>query len=75
MSKNLTKLNNKKQSGVDSLKEENKRWWEIELNCVSDKSESCDITSSIGRIQLKKIDKFIERRKQIWNKNRKSSLC
>ena len=61
-------LKSKKQSGIDSLKEKNKRWWEIELNCVSDKSECCDILSSIGRVQLKKVDGFIKRRKEIWNR-------
>ena len=64
-------LNKKKQSGIDSLKDENKRWWEIELNCISDKSECCDILSSIGRVQLRKLDGFIERRKEIWDKYQK----
>ncbi len=64
-------LSNKGQSGIDALKEKKERWWEIELNCISDKSEACDILSSIGRVQLKKIDKFIERRKQIWDRYQK----
>ncbi|MBN2120461.1 MAG: DegT/DnrJ/EryC1/StrS family aminotransferase [Candidatus Omnitrophica bacterium] len=59
-------LRNKKQSGVDSFKEKKSRWWEIELSCVSNRFIPCDILSSIGRVQLSKVDSFIGRRKQIW---------
>lgn len=54
------------QSGIDSLNKE--RWWETELNCISNRNINCDILSAIGRIQLKKVDKFIERRKEIWGR-------
>jgi len=57
----------KGQSGIDTLKENNRRWWEIELNEIEGRHVSCDILSSIGRIQLKKVDNFIRRRKEVWN--------
>ncbi|HEC65036.1 MAG TPA: DegT/DnrJ/EryC1/StrS family aminotransferase [bacterium] len=54
------------QSGVDSLKEKSGRWWEVDLNRISGKCESNDIISAIGRVQLGKVDGFIERRKEVW---------
>ncbi|MDD3296596.1 MAG: DegT/DnrJ/EryC1/StrS family aminotransferase [Candidatus Omnitrophica bacterium] len=60
-------LKKKKQSGIDSFKENQKRWWEIELDSASGRFVTCDIISAIGRIQLKKVDEFIKRRKEIWN--------
>ena len=59
-------LNDKGQSGVDSLKEKSRRWWEVDLNRISDKCESNDIISAIGRVQLRKVDGFIKRRKEVW---------
>lgn len=56
-----------RQSGIDSLKEKTERWWEIELNCCSSKYLTNNILATIGRIQLKKIDSFIKRRKEIWD--------
>lgn len=56
-----------RQSGIEDLKEKGERWWEIELYCSSGRYITNDILSAIGRIQLKKVDSFIERRKEIWN--------
>ena len=56
----------KGQSGIDSLKENNKRWWEIELNEIEGRHVTNDIISAIGRAQLEKVDGFIKRRKEIW---------
>lgn len=56
-----------RQSGFDSIKDK-KRWWETELNCTSNRNMGCDILSAIGRAQLRKVDKFINRRKEIWGR-------
>lgn len=60
-------LKRKGQSGIDSFKEGSQKWWEIELNCLSNRYVTCDILSAIGRVQLKKVDKFIKRRKEVWS--------
>ena len=57
----------KGSSGIDSLKEGEERWWEIHLACTSNRCTNNDIISSIGRVQLRKLDGFIERRKTIWD--------
>jgi aminotransferase len=59
-------LKNKKQTGIDSFKENKDRWWEIELACTSNKSTQTDILSAVARVQLRKVDDFIRRRKVIW---------
>jgi len=60
-------LVNKKQSGIDSLKDgKTEKWWELDINEISGRYVSSDILSAIGRIQLKKVDEFIKRRKEIW---------
>lgn len=53
-------------SGTDSLKSGKRRWWEFELENSSGRYISNDILASIGRVQLRKLPEFIERRKQIW---------
>lgn len=55
-----------RQSGIDSMQENAARWWEITLAGVSNRFVPNDITSAIGREQLKKVDGFIARRRQIW---------
>lgn len=64
-------LKNKGQSGIDNLKDKNKRWWEIELEEIAGRNINCDILSSIGRVQLKKVEGFIKRRKEIWGQFQK----
>jgi aminotransferase len=59
------------QSGIDTLKENNKRWWEIDLNEIESRHVTCDILSAIGREQLKKVDRFIKRRKEVWDRYQK----
>ncbi|OGW79821.1 MAG: hypothetical protein A3G33_02930 [Omnitrophica bacterium RIFCSPLOWO2_12_FULL_44_17] len=54
-------------SGTDSLKQGNLRWWEFELSNVSGRFISNDILASMGRVQLRKLPQFIERRKQVWD--------
>ena len=60
-------LNVKESSGVDRLKEKKNRWWEFELLEISNRYLMNDITASIGIVQLKKLDSFIQRRKEIWS--------
>ncbi|MDD5677967.1 MAG: DegT/DnrJ/EryC1/StrS family aminotransferase [Kiritimatiellae bacterium] len=56
-----------RQSGIDGLKTGTQRWWEIELNTISGRFVPNDITSAIGRVQLRRVDGFIARRKEIWD--------
>ena len=53
-------------SGTDSSKQGDERWWEFKVEHPSGRFISNDILASIGRIQLKKVDGFIRRRKEIW---------
>ena len=56
-------------SGLDAIKSGiSNNWWEFELSCISGRFIPNDMTSAIGREQLKKVDGFIARRKQIWQK-------
>jgi aminotransferase len=56
------------KSGVDSFRAKNKKWWEINLGTTSGRYISNDIVSAMGRVQLRKLNGFIERRKAIWNR-------
>lgn len=58
----------KAQSGIDSLGEKPSRWWEIHLNSVSNRYVPSDILSAVARIQLEKVDGFLRRRKEIWER-------
>jgi len=60
-------LVSKIKSGVDSLKEDKKTWWEIELGSTSGRFVSNDIVSAIALEQMKKVDMFLSRRKHIWD--------
>ncbi|MEW6005103.1 MAG: DegT/DnrJ/EryC1/StrS family aminotransferase [Stygiobacter sp.] len=61
----------KKTSGIDSFKEKEKQWWEIELDSISNRFLMNDIAAAIGIEQLKKLESFIEKRKMIWNSYQK----
>lgn len=56
-----------KSSGMDALQSGSKKWWEIELEFYGNRYLINDITSAIGIEQLKKVDKFIKKRKIIWS--------
>jgi len=55
-----------RQSGIDSMKENPQRWWEIDLASPENRYTSNDILGSIANIQLEKLDSFIQKRKEIW---------
>lgn len=56
-----------RQAGMDSLKDKKDRWWEIELGSSSNRYVTNDIASAIGRVQLRKLDSFVARRKEVWH--------
>ena len=60
-------LDGKEQSGVDSMKDGKDIWWQPNLVETAGKYISNDIASTIGLQQLKKLNGFIERRKEIWD--------
>ena len=45
----------------------NDRWWEFDIDCAGGNSIMNDISSAIGVAQLKKVDSFIAKRKEITN--------
>jgi dTDP-4-amino-4,6-dideoxygalactose transaminase len=55
-------------SGLEAIKSGRSDWWEFDLGCISERYVPNDITSAIGRVQLKKLDGFIARRKEIWER-------
>jgi aminotransferase len=58
-------MNNQK-TGINSIN--NDKWWEYEINRIGRRSIMNNITASMGCCQLNKIDSFISRRKQIFDK-------
>jgi len=56
----------KGKSGIDKMTEGSGRWWDIELNSVSGRHISNDILAAIALAQMKKVDVFVKRRKEIW---------
>ena len=42
-----------------------KKWWEFDVSSPSRRSIINDVTAAIGLEQLKKVDNFIEKRKEI----------
>jgi aminotransferase len=57
----------KTTSGVDALREGNKRWWEFDIDLPSGRFISNDILAALGRVQLRKLPAFLDRRKQVWD--------
>lgn len=55
-----------RSSGTDSAGKGGSRWWEFEMIDASGRFISNDVMASVGRIQLRKLSAFIERRRQIW---------
>jgi aminotransferase len=54
------------KSGVSNMDAD--RWWEFNATRSGRRDTMNDISSSIGRVQLKRLPSFIERRKQIHQK-------
>lgn len=56
------------RSGLDALTEgQVQRWWEFQVQDLAGRHISNDILAAIGRVQLKKVDGFIRRRKEVWD--------
>lgn len=58
----------KQKSGLDSSSSGAANWWEYEVNQYGRRAIMNDITGAIGVIQMKKLPKFLIRRKEIYNK-------
>jgi aminotransferase len=55
------------QSGIDSSKEGKEKWWEFQIEMPANRYTTNDIVATIARVQLKKLDYFIDHRKFIWD--------
>jgi len=53
------------RSGMDRSATDG-RWWEYEVDTLSSRYISNDISAAIGRVQLTKLSGFIERRRWVW---------
>ena len=53
-------------SGTDAMKKGAGRWWEFQVDQPSGRFISNDILAAIGRVQLKKLPGFIDRRRKVW---------
>ncbi len=56
----------KSKSGTDAAAEGSGRWWEYEVVELSGRFTSNDLLAAIGRVQLRKLPRFINRRLEIW---------
>jgi dTDP-4-amino-4,6-dideoxygalactose transaminase len=57
----------KQKSGIDSSTNGKVNWWEFEINRPGRRAIMNNISGAIGCVQLKKLDNFINRRKEIYN--------
>lgn len=62
----LRNMGLKKLSGFESAQKNDANWWENKVVRLWDKAWPNDIGAAIGRVQLCKLSKFIERRAHIW---------
>lgn len=44
-----------------------KNWWEVDAEVPGNRYLINDVTSAVGLVQLRKLSKFIKRRKEVWN--------
>ena len=58
----------KQKSGIDSSTEGNASWWEFEMTRPGRRAIMNNVTGAMGCAQLKKLDGFINRRKEIYNR-------
>lgn len=60
-------LPQKQKSGIDSSTGSNNSWWEFEMNHPGRRAIMNNVTAAMGCAQLKKLDSFIFRRKEIYD--------
>jgi len=53
-------------TGADLASVGRARWWEFDVEMPSGRFISNDLLAAIGRVQLRKLSSFIERRKSVW---------
>lgn len=58
----------KRASGTDSAQGGAARWWEFDVAFEAGRHISNDVLAAIGRVQLRKLPQFIEKRKRIWQR-------
>lgn len=58
----------KQKSGLDSSDNGNQNWWEFNLTRPGRRSIMNNVTAAIGVAQMKKLDIFINRREEIYDK-------
>ena len=58
----------KQKSGLDSSSDGSANWWEFELNRPGRRAIMNNIAGAIGKVQAKKVDSYIKRREEIYNK-------
>lgn len=58
----------KQKSGTDSAASGNSKWWEIEINRFGKRAIMNNIAGALGVEQLKKLDTFLFRRKEIYER-------
>lgn len=57
----------KAKSGIDSSSKGNSKWWEFDIVSYGRRAVMNDVTAAIGNVQLKKLNGYIDYRKQIFN--------
>ena len=67
-------LPKKSKSGIDSSTEDSHNWWEFEMNRTGRRAIMNDVTAAMGVTQLKKLEAFLNRRKEV-HKRYSSELC
>jgi len=58
----------KRASGTDSAQGGAARWWEFDVEHPAGRHISNDVLAAIGRVQLKRLPEFIEKRRRIWKR-------
>jgi aminotransferase len=58
----------KQKSGIDSSTDGNASWWEFEMNRAGRRAVMNNVTGAMGCVQLDKLDSFIQRRKEVFDR-------
>ncbi len=61
-------LPTKTASGMTARGRHADRWWEYDLEATSGRFISNDVLAAIGRVQLRKLPQFLERRRTVWRR-------